>query len=108
MRIEKLLRAVAVSIGLLVGGQSAGAASGSQIYLFSQPFCPGCEAAKAYLRAHEIDYREFDITSSDAALSAFKRLGGRGTPFFIIGGQRMHGFTVGRFEQRLKDAGIIR
>lgn len=26
----------------------------------------------------------------------------------LIGGQRMHGFTVGRFELRLKDAGIIR
>ncbi|MGP4846163.1 glutaredoxin family protein [Marinobacter sp. 1Y8] len=74
--------------------------------LFSQPFCPGCEAAKSYFHDHQIPYLEFDITASRAARDTFERLGGRGTPFFVIGGQRMHGFSIQRIEQRFKELGI--
>lgn len=78
----------------------------SRVVLFSQPFCPGCEAAKYYFHDNQISYLEFDITDSRAARATFERLGGRGTPFFLIGGQRMHGFSVPRIEQRLKELGI--
>ncbi|PHQ24822.1 NrdH-redoxin [Marinobacter guineae] len=78
----------------------------SRVVLFSQPFCPGCEAAKYYFHEHQISYLEFDITASRAARDTFERLGGRGTPFFLIGGERLHGFSVPRIEQRLKELGI--
>jgi glutaredoxin len=78
----------------------------SRVVLFSQPFCPGCEAAKYYFHDNQISYLEFDITASRAARDTFERLGGRGTPFFLIGGERLHGFSVPRIEQRLREVGI--
>ncbi|EMP56930.1 glutaredoxin [Marinobacter santoriniensis NKSG1] len=78
----------------------------SRVVLFSQPFCPGCEAAQYYFHDNQISYLEFDITASRAARDTFERLGGRGTPFFLIGGERLHGFSVPRIEQRLRELGI--
>ena len=78
----------------------------SRVVLFSQPFCPACEAAKYYFHDNQISYLEFDITASRAARDTFERLGGRGTPFFLIGGERLHGFSVLRIEQRLRELGI--
>lgn len=78
----------------------------SRVVLFSQPFCPGCEAAKYYFHDNQISYLEFDITASRAARDTFERLGGRGTPFFLIGGQRLHGFSIPRLEQLLSELGI--
>jgi len=78
----------------------------SRVVLFSQPFCPGCEAAKYYFHDNQISYLEFDITASRAARDTFERLGGRGTPFFLIGGERLHGFSVPRIEQRLRELRI--
>jgi len=78
----------------------------SRVVLFSQPFCPGCEAARYYFHDNQISYLEFDITASRSARDTFERLGGRGTPFFLIGGKRLHGFSVPRIEQRLRELGI--
>jgi glutaredoxin len=79
----------------------------AQVALFSQPFCPGCEAAKAYFHANEIPYVEFDITASTQARKTFERLGGRGTPLLLIDGQRVHGFSIPAIEQRLQGAGLL-
>lgn len=94
--------------GPLLAGNMIGKTGGadSQVVLFSQPFCPGCEAAKRYFQGHHISYLEFDITTSRVARDTFERLGGRGTPFFLIGGERLHGFSVPRIERRLSALGI--
>ena len=89
-----------------VGFEKSMGSPDSRIVLFSQPFCPGCEAAKYYFHDNQISYLEFDITTSRAARDTFERLGGRGTPFFLIGGERLHGFSVPRIEQRLRELGI--
>jgi glutaredoxin len=109
MRMLVVLILVAVWPNALLAGEVSGKSSNSvdsKVILFSQPFCPGCEAAKEYLHRHQIPYLNFDISSSRAARSTFERLGGRGTPLFLIGGQRIHGFSVPRLEQRLMELGI--
>ncbi|MDK8462306.1 glutaredoxin domain-containing protein [Marinobacter sp. SS13-12] len=78
-----------------------------QVALFSQPFCPGCEAAKAYFHNNDIPYLEFDITASTQARTTFERLGGRGTPLLLIDGRRVHGFSIPAVEQRLQEAGFL-
>ncbi|MDL0432790.1 glutaredoxin domain-containing protein [Marinobacter sp. TBZ242] len=78
-----------------------------QVVLFSQPFCPGCEAAKDYFQTNEIPYVEFDITASTQARKTFERLGGRGTPLLLIDGQRVHGFSIPAVEQGLQGAGLL-
>jgi glutaredoxin len=73
------------------------------IVLFSQPYCPGCEAAKHHFVEQQIPYREFDISESDAARETFERLGGRGTPFLLINGKRLQGFSVPALEYYLTE-----
>ncbi len=63
-----------------------------QIFLFSQPYCPGCEAAKAYFKSNQLAYTEFDITADARARTAFQQLGARGTPFLLVNGKRLQGF----------------
>ncbi len=70
----------------------------ADIVLFSQPYCPGCEAAKHYFAEQKIPYREYDISASEAARETFENLGGRGTPFLLIDGKRMQGFSIPQFE----------
>jgi len=77
----------------------------ARVVLFSQPYCPGCEAAKHHFREQQIPYREFDISESQAARETFERLDGRGTPFLLIDGKRMQGFSVPLFEERMRSAG---
>lgn len=79
----------------------------AQVALFSQPFCPGCEAAKDYFHTNDIPYVEFDITASARARDTFERLGGRGTPLLLIDGQRVHGFSIPAVEQYLHRAGLL-
>lgn len=78
-----------------------------QVALFSQPFCPGCEAAKDYFHTNDIPYIEFNITASTQARVTFERLGGRGTPLLLIDGQRVHGFSLPAVEQYLRGAGLL-
>ncbi|MDF0751563.1 glutaredoxin family protein [Marinobacter sp. 71-i] len=77
------------------------------VALFSQPFCPGCEAAKDYFHTNDIPYVEFDIVASTQARTTFERLGGRGTPLLLIDGHRVHGFSIPVVEQRLQAAGLL-
>ncbi|PKM03658.1 MAG: glutaredoxin family protein [Gammaproteobacteria bacterium HGW-Gammaproteobacteria-6] len=96
----------ALSAGEVINGHSG--VTDTRVVLFSQPFCPGCEAAKNYFHDQQISYLEFDITASSAAQDTFVRLGGRGTPFFLIGGKRLHGFSRSMIEHHLRELGIQR
>ena len=77
-----------------------------KVVLFSQPFCAGCEVARYYFHDHQIQCLELDTSSSRATMDAVERLGGRGTPFFLIGGESMHGFSVPKLEHLLMELGI--
>lgn len=102
-----LIIALLMLSGLVQAEGNSSSKADSRVALFSQPFCPGCEAAKSYFHNNDIAYVEFDITASDRARDAFMRLGGRGTPFLMIGGKRVHGFSVPMVRQRLLQAGIL-
>lgn len=67
------------------------------ITLFSQTDCAACEVAKRYLTARDVPYREFNISESPLARRYFEKLGGRGTPYFIVNNKRMQGFDSQRF-----------
>ncbi|MDV2080586.1 glutaredoxin family protein [Marinobacter xestospongiae] len=71
----------------------AGDPERSEVVLFSQPYCPGCLAAKQFFAEQGVAYREFDISTSEAARDTFERLGGQGTPFLLINGRRVQGFS---------------
>jgi glutaredoxin len=102
MQIRRLLAGcLMIMAGLVVAEERPVQPSereSSDIVLFSQPYCPGCEAAKHHFMEQQIPYREFDISESAAARETFERLGGRGTPFLLIQGKRMQGFSIPLFE----------
>ncbi|WP_020410368.1 glutaredoxin domain-containing protein [Hahella ganghwensis] len=70
-----------------------------RVVMFSQTYCAACVVAKSYLDANGIPYSEFLIDKSQAAREYFTKLGGKGTPFFVIDGRRMQGFQKQRFQE---------
>ena len=74
------------------------------VYVFTQDFCPACLGAEEYMKAHGIKYDKFNIDRDKAALKVFRKLGAKGTPFFIIGHQRVAGFDPREFKALFEKA----
>ncbi|GAA3966463.1 glutaredoxin family protein [Allohahella marinimesophila] len=90
-------RVVIVLLSLLLMPASQAESDTNSITLFSQNYCAACEVAKRYLDARAVPYREYNISDSPLAHRYFDKLGGRGTPFFIVNNKRMQGFDSQRF-----------
>ena len=88
---------VCLVLSLLSAAASQAHSETGGITLFSQTYCAACEVAKRYLDAREVPYREYNISDSPLARRYFEKLGGRGTPFFIVNNKRMQGFDSRRF-----------
>lgn len=69
----------------------------SKVVMFSATYCPNCLNAKKFLSAQNIPYMEFDIETSAAARTYFDKLGGRGTPFFLVNNHPIQGFNQEEF-----------
>jgi len=91
-RLKPIL--LATLLWLMAVPAVAGDPKSSDVVLFSQPYCPGCLAAKQFFAEQGVAYREFDISTSDAARDTFERLGAQGTPFLLIDGRRVQGFSA--------------
>jgi len=78
------------------------------VVMFSIDHCPSCLAAKEYLTKEEVPFAEYNIDQSPKAKDVFKRLGGRGAPFFLIEGKRYHGFDPDRFDRLVEHLKVTR
>jgi glutaredoxin len=76
-------------------------ASSKRVVMYTTKTCPACAAAKAYFARKRIDYEERDVETSAEARQEFQRMGGRGVPLIIVGGERMEGFSQVRLDQLL-------
>jgi glutaredoxin len=73
----------------------------SEIVLYSAAWCGYCKAAKAYLAAKQVAYREFDIDTKDGLL-AFAQAGGkRGVPLLLVNGQSVSGYSEASYDAAL-------
>lgn len=79
-------------------------AAAPSVYMFTQDFCPACLGAEQYFKTHHIHYQSFDIDRNPEALSVFRRLGARGTPFILVGGKSMTGFDPAVFQRLYEGA----
>lgn len=75
------------------GAQAVAAAPAMPIVMYSTSWCPWCAKARAYFAKKGIAYTELDIEKSASANAEHKRLGGRGVPFFVVGREKMSGFS---------------
>jgi len=68
-----------------------------RIVLYSSANCPHCKRAKGFLQREGIAFREMDVGSNARARKELERLGARGVPVLMIGGERLDGFDEKRF-----------
>ncbi len=68
-----------------------------QVVIYTAASCAHCQRAKAYLRARSIAFREMDVGTSQRARKELERLGARGVPVLLVGGERLDGFDPKRF-----------
>lgn len=75
-----------------------------KVTIYSTPTCQYCEQAKEYMKEHEIDYKEYDVSSdTDRRKEMIEKSGQMGVPVIIIGDDLMVGFEQDRFEQMVSD-----
>lgn len=77
----------------------------TNVVVFGTPTCPYCEKTRAYLRAHQIQFVDLDITSDPKAKSDFAQLGTRSVPVILVGGRRVDGFLPAAVGDALKASG---
>jgi len=61
------------------------------ILLYTSPGCPDCAAVKAYLKQHQVDFEERDISAPGVADEAKRRYGVRIAPITVIDGEVLYG-----------------
>jgi glutaredoxin len=78
--------------------RSAAAGASAPLVMYATSWCGYCKQARAYFARKGIAYVEHDVEKSPAAHAEFKRLGGRGVPFFVQGDNVMRGFSAASFD----------
>lgn len=71
----------------------------SVLRVFTTPDCPHCARAKEWLREHECDFEELDITEDVEHLREWRRIsGGEAVPVIAYGEDLVIGFNAHRLE----------
>ena len=68
------------------------------VVMYATSWCGYCAKARAYFAKNRIAYVEYDVEKNPTANAEFKRLGGRGVPLIVHGGNMMRGFSEQSFE----------
>ncbi len=68
------------------------------VVLYSASWCGYCKAAKSYLGAGGIAYREIDVDTESGQAAYAQAGGGNGIPLLVAGGQRVQGFSQAAYD----------
>lgn len=72
------------------------------IRIFTTPFCPYCFALKEFLKQHNIEFEEIDVSKdAKAAREMIEKSGQMGVPVVEIDGQIVVGFDKEKISQLL-------
>jgi glutaredoxin 3 len=73
------------------------------VKIYSTPTCPYCEMTKEYLKEHDVQYEEIDVSKNEAAqkemIAKSKQMG---VPVIDIDGTVIVGFNQAEIEKALK------
>ena len=73
-----------------------------RIIIFTTPTCPHCRAAKRYLRARGVPFKDVDVSHDRAAArDMVRRSGQSGVPVLDIGGKIVVGFNRAKIDRLL-------
>jgi len=73
-----------------------------RVILYSQPGCPPCFAAKAFLQSRNVPFEYKDVQADPVALDELLALNSRSTPTLVVGGEVMIGFDPDRLTAMLE------
>jgi glutaredoxin len=73
------------------------------VILYSQPGCPPCFAAKAFLQSRNVPFEYKDVQADPVALDELLALNSRSTPTLVVGGEVMIGFDPDRLTAMLEE-----
>ncbi len=72
-----------------------------EVLVYSTPTCPWCIKVKEFLKSHNIEFEDFDVSKDEKlAEELVKKSGQRGVPVTDIDGKIIIGFN----EEKLKEA----
>jgi len=81
-----------------------------ELILYSASWCPDCREAKRFLAKHNVPYKDIDIeTTPGAADEVVKRTGKRAIPQFVIDGEWVQPYRIGKgflYDEMAKRLGI--
>ncbi|HZG61279.1 MAG TPA: glutaredoxin domain-containing protein [Anoxybacillus sp.] len=73
-----------------------------KVTVYTQPDCPPCKVVKEFLRHHQIDFEEFDVSKDKAArhrlINVYRSYS---TPTIVIGDEVVTGFDLPALEKIL-------
>lgn len=87
-----------ITMGQIESGTGPQNADG-KVIMYRTQSCPYCKKAASYMRMNNVPFVERDIERNSNYNAEFKRLGGIGVPFIVLGEKTMSGFKEGAFEQ---------
>jgi glutaredoxin len=83
------------------GVEDAAQAKQAKVSMYVMPDCGYCEKARVYLREQGVAFEELDIAASVEHKTAWRALGGQGTPLIVIGKQHVQGFDADKISKLL-------
>jgi glutaredoxin-like YruB-family protein len=73
-----------------------------KVKVYSTPFCPWCVKAKDFLKEHDVEFEEIDVSQDhDAAHHMIEKSGQSGVPVIEIDGKFVVGFDRARIVELL-------
>jgi len=75
----------------------------TKVKIYSTPTCAYCHMAKEYFKEKKIDFKDFDVSSDNAAAEEMKKISGQlSVPVIDINGKIILGFDQEKIEEALK------
>jgi glutaredoxin len=72
----------------------------NELTLFATSWCGYCRQARAYLKAHNLPYREYDIETPDGAKALVESgIKGKGVPLLVKGDKNQRGFKTESYDK---------
>lgn len=72
------------------------------VKVYSTPGCPWCDAAKEFLKEHQIEFEDIDVSVNEAeAQKMIEKSGQMGVPVIEVGEKMILGFDKPQLEAAL-------
>ncbi|HJV60546.1 MAG TPA: glutaredoxin family protein [Albitalea sp.] len=85
-----------------IGRELAANAKPGDIMMLSSDTCEYCKQARAWLKAHQVQFGECSIERDAACKATYDALQAPGTPTLVVRGERQVGFSAERVAQALR------